>query len=156
MTHDPAESSPVPVLTLAGITKRFGATLALDDVSLDVRAGTVHALLGENGAGKTTLMRIAFGLVPADAGDVFAGRPRIRVTSAAQALVAGVGMVHQHFTNVPAMTVAENVALGGRGAFNSRAAADRVVDIGRRTGLMLDPRARAEGLPSAHSSAWRS
>ena len=147
MTNGSVRRSDAAALTLAGITKRFGSTLALDEVSLEVRSGTVHALLGENGAGKTTLMRIAFGLASADAGDVFAGSPPVRVTSAASAIAAHVGMVHQHFTNVPAMTVAENVGLGGHGAFDSRAAAARVVDIGRRTGLTLDPRARAEDLP---------
>ncbi|MDB4877321.1 MAG: transporter related protein [Gemmatimonadetes bacterium] len=134
-------------LALTGITKRFGATLALDGVSMRVRRGTVHALLGENGAGKTTLMRIAFGLVTADDGQIdIAGAPR-RITSAADAISAGVGMVHQHFTNVPAMTVAANVALGGRGAFDASVAAARVEEIGARTGLRLDPAARAEQLP---------
>ncbi len=146
MTARPISRDDV-VLSLAGITKRFGTTVALDDVSLRLRAGTVHALLGENGAGKTTLMRIAFGLAPADAGDVSAGFPARRITTPATAIAAGVGMVHQHFTNVPAMTVAENVALGGRGTFDGRRAAAAVVDIGKRTGLVLDPDARAEDLP---------
>src|SRR5262245_6872989 len=94
------------VLTLDRITQRFGATLALEDVSLKCSAGRVHALLGENGAGKTTLMRIAFGLIAPDAGKVTAGQRPIR--SANDAIAAGIGMVHQHFTNVPAMSVAEN------------------------------------------------
>jgi simple sugar transport system ATP-binding protein len=135
------------VLALTGISKRFGATVALDDVSLQARSGTVHALLGENGAGKTTLMSIAFGLVFPDAGDIRAGDPAHPITSAARAIAAHIGMVHQHFTNVPAMTIAENVALGGRGVFDIRRAADVVIDIGRRTGLVLDPYARAESLP---------
>lgn len=134
------------VLTLTGITKRFGATTALDDVSFAVRPATVHALLGENGAGKSTLMRIAFGLAAPDAGEVLAGEPSRRITSAAGAIDARLGMVHQHFTNVPAMTVAENVALGGRGALDRRAATASVADIGRRTGLVLDPHALAESL----------
>ena len=83
-------------------------------MSFCVRAGTVHALLGENGAGKTTLMRIAFGLIAPDAGTIAVAGARRQITSAADAIEAGIGMVHQHFTNVPAMTVAENVALGGR------------------------------------------
>jgi len=147
VTALPANSRGDLVLVLAGITKRFGATVALDDVSFQLRAGTVHALLGENGAGKTTLMRIAFGLSSADSGDAFAGDPPRRITSAAGAIDAGVGMVHQHFTNVAAMTVAENVALGGRGLFDRRKAAATVIDIGRRTGLALDPEARVEDLP---------
>jgi ABC-type uncharacterized transport system ATPase subunit len=134
------------VLALSNITKRFGDTPALDDVSLVCRRGRVHALLGENGAGKTTLMRVAFGLTAPDKGQVTAAENRALV-STSDAIAAGIGMVHQHFTNVPAMTVAENVALGGHGRFDARSAARRVEDIGRRTGLTLDPRAVAETLP---------
>jgi simple sugar transport system ATP-binding protein len=134
-------------LALNHITKRFGATTAVDDVSLVVRKGTVHALLGENGAGKTTLMRVAFGLLRPDHGDVVVdGRP-VDLRSAADAIDAGVGMVHQHFTNVPAMTVAENVALGHTGRYDRETAAARVREIGRRTGLMLEPSALARDLP---------
>lgn len=136
------------VLALEGITKRFGTTLALDDVSLRVRRGTVHALLGENGAGKTTLMRIAFGLLAPEYGTVTASADGTAssITSAVAAIRAGVGMVHQHFTNAPAMTVAENVALGGHGRFDVAATAKRIAEIGKRTGLPLDPDARAEDL----------
>jgi general nucleoside transport system ATP-binding protein len=133
------------VLSLANISKRFGAQLAVDDVSLHVRTGTVHALLGENGAGKTTLMRIAFGLVGPDAGEVRSGAGR-RITSAADAIANGLGMVHQHFTNVAAMTVAENVALGGRGPYRRSTAERRVAEIGARTGLALEAGARAGDL----------
>ena len=138
---------PMPhALVLHGITKRFGATIALDDASLRVRRGTIHALLGENGAGKTTLMRIAFGLARADAGQVDIDGVRRVLRSPADAIAAGVGMVHQHFTNVPAMTVAENVALGGTGILRTSSARRVVENIGTRTGLALDPRARAEDL----------
>jgi ABC-type uncharacterized transport system ATPase subunit len=135
------------VLTLSGITKRFGSTVALDDVSLRVRRGTIHALLGENGAGKSTLMRVAFGLVTPDAGRIEIDGSGIAISSAADAIAAGVGMVHQHFTNVPAMTVAQNVALGGRGSFDAASAIRLVEEIGARTGLRLDATARAEQLP---------
>src|SRR5690348_7472906 len=130
-------------LVVSGVSKRFGATHALRDVSFRVRRGTVHALLGENGAGKSTLVRAAFGLVPPDSGRVTAGDPPRPIGSAAAAIGAGLGMVHQHFTNVPAMTVAENVMLGGRGAFSGERAAARVTEIARRTGLGLDPTAIA-------------
>lgn len=133
------------VLSLTGITKRFGATIAVDDVSFVCRAGRVHALLGENGAGKTTLMRVAFGLLAPDSGAVTAGGRQIG--SAADAIAAGVGMVHQHFTNVPAMSVAENVALGGHGRFDTSDAVRRVDEIAQRTGLALDPHRRAGDLP---------
>jgi len=133
-------------LELRDVTKRFGSAVALDDVSLRVRPKTVHALVGENGAGKTTLMRIAFGLIRPDAGDVFAAGSMRPITSATDAIDAGIGMVHQHFSNVPALTVAENVALGGRGRFDRRGAAARVDEIGERTGLHLEPHARVDSL----------
>jgi simple sugar transport system ATP-binding protein len=98
------------VLTLSRVSKRFGDTVAVDDVTITFARGRVHAVLGENGAGKTTLARIAFGLVRPDAGDVALDGQRI--DSVAQAIESGIGMVHQHFIHVAAMTVAENVALG--------------------------------------------
>jgi ABC-type uncharacterized transport system ATPase subunit len=93
------------------------------------------------------LMRIAFGLVAPDRGMVVVAGMRRPIASAADAIEAGLGMVHQHFTNVPEMTVAENVALGGRGRFTTSQARQRVVDIGDRSGLVLDPAARASELP---------
>src|SRR5437763_9586006 len=111
-----------PVLELSHITKRFGDLVVLDDVSLAVRRGAIHALLGENGAGKTTLMRIAFGLLRPDHGTLTVGGKGLRISSPRDAIRAGVGMVHQHFTNVGEMTVAENVALGKTGRFAIAAA----------------------------------
>jgi len=121
----------------------------LDDVSFQLGVGTIHALLGENGAGKTTLMRVAFGLERADHGETLAGSPRRPIHSPGEAIAAGLGMVHQHFTNVPAMTVAENVALGGSGRFDEDAVARAITDIGERTGLRLDPRELAGSLSVA-------
>src|ERR671914_1136141 len=97
---------------LVDVVKRFGTLTALDRATLSVRSGTVHALLGENGAGKTTLMRIAFGMIRPDAGRLLVHGQVVAWHSPADAIAAGVGMVHQHFTLVPAMTVAENVELG--------------------------------------------
>ena len=128
------------------MTKRFGALTALDDVSLVVRPGTVHALLGENGAGKTTLMRIAFGMLPADEGTLLVGGRPLRAHSPAHAIAAGIGMVHQHFTLVPAMTVAENIALGGHGRLRVTESATRVREISALTGFSLDPAARVDTL----------
>ncbi len=149
--HRLVTSAPAgaPVLALDGITRRFGSVRALDQASLHVRPGTVHALLGENGAGKTTLMRIVFGLVSPDAGTiVLRGKP-IQVSSPAAALAQGIGMVHQHFTLVPAMTVAENVVLGDRGRFDPSKAADRVRDVAARAGLAIDPDALVSSLSVA-------
>lgn len=134
-------------LELREIHKRFGEVVALDGASLAVRPGTVHALLGENGAGKTTLMRVAFGLVAPDAGEVRVGGESRRWRNAAAALAGGVGMVHQHFTLVPAMTVAENVSLGGRGPFRPAEAAARVRSLAAATGLDTDPDALVRELP---------
>lgn len=135
-------------LALRGVSKRFGAVRALDDVSLEVRAGTVHALLGENGAGKSTLMRVAFGLLAPDVGTVaLAGAPLATPFTPRDAMARGLGMVHQHFSLVAAMTVAENVALGATGRYRADEVAATVRRIGERTGLVLDPDARVGDLP---------
>jgi general nucleoside transport system ATP-binding protein len=136
-------------LSLDSIVKRFGAVTALNGASLTVTRGTVHALLGENGAGKTTLMRIAYGLERPDTGVVRLGGEMVTLHAAADAIERGVGMVQQHFSLVPAMTVAENVALGGRGRFHPRHAAERVRTLARQTSLQIDPDARAGDLPVA-------
>ena len=135
-----------PALALSGVTRRFGAVVALDDASLSVRPGTVHALLGENGAGKTTLMRIAFGMVRPDAGRILVDGRDLQLRSPADAIAAGIGMVHQHFTLVPRMTVAENVALGGHGLLHPARTAATVREIASLTGFALDPAAPAERL----------
>jgi simple sugar transport system ATP-binding protein len=106
----------------------------------------VHAVLGENGAGKTTLMRVAFGLLQPDAGRVLLDEHEVRFGSPADAITAGIGMVHQHFTNVPAMTVAENVALGNHGLFSRTRAAAEVRAIILETQLQLEPEVQAASL----------
>jgi general nucleoside transport system ATP-binding protein len=136
-----------PALALRGVARRFGAVVALDGVSLIVRPGTVHALLGENGAGKTTLMRVAYGMTIPDAGTIEVHGVPQRLTSPAQAIAQGIGMVHQHFTLVPAMTVAENIALGGHGRHSPRDAARRVEELSALTGFALDPQAAVADLP---------
>lgn len=139
-----------PVLELGSITKRFGALLALDDVSLQLGRGEVLALLGENGAGKTTLMNILFGHYTADAGTVHVegralppGRPRA-------AIAAGVGMVHQHFALAGNMTVLENVMIGTEPLRGLRsrtgAARARLLGLAERFGLPVDPGARVADL----------
>jgi general nucleoside transport system ATP-binding protein len=133
-------------LALTGITKRFGTTLALQDVTLRIGPGRVHALLGENGAGKTTLMRVAFGMVHPDAGTVQVQGRRMDIRTPADAIAAGIGMVHQHFTLVPAMTVAENLALGGHGRLRASDTDAIVREIAEQTGFALDPSALIETL----------
>ena len=139
--------SRTPALELARVSMTYGAVVALDDASLIVRPGTLHAVLGENGAGKTTLMRVAYGMVRPDAGSVRVAGREMRMTSPQTAIAAGIGMVHQHFTLVPAMTVQENLALGGHGRLRANEMAARVRDIAERTGFALDASARVESLP---------
>jgi simple sugar transport system ATP-binding protein len=141
------DGGPAAELALVAIDKRFNAVPALDRAELTLRPGTVHALLGENGAGKSTLMRIAYGMLQPDGGALFVRGHPTRLRSPAGAIALGIGMVHQHFTHVAAMTVAENVALGGRGRFRRVRAEERVAQLGHETGLVLDPRARAGELP---------
>ncbi|MEG2420433.1 MAG: ATP-binding cassette domain-containing protein, partial [Oscillospiraceae bacterium] len=96
------------------ISKRFGDFYANRDVSLSVARGEVHTLLGENGAGKSTLMNILIGLYQPTEGKIFLGGKEVRIESPSQAVKLGVGMVHQHFMLVEAMTVFENIILGDR------------------------------------------
>jgi general nucleoside transport system ATP-binding protein len=103
-------------LQLIGIEKSFGPIVADRGASLEVGSGEIHALVGENGAGKTTLMRIACGLIAPDAGRVVYEGRDVTGWSVADAIAAGVGMVHQHFMLVPTLTVAENVVLGAEPA----------------------------------------
>src|SRR5256714_6593606 len=97
-----------PVLELRKITKRFPGVVANDSVDFDLRRGEVHALLGENGAGKSTLMNVVYGLYEPDVGEILVDGRQARFSSAADAIRAGIGMVHQHFMLIPVMTVAEN------------------------------------------------
>ena len=136
-------------LALQGVDKRFGATRALTSASLQVRSGSVHALLGENGAGKSTLMRITYGLERPDTGTIHVRGVSVRLNRPADAIALGIGMVHQHFTLVPVMTVAENVALGGHGMLDIQRTIAGLHELSERTGFTLDPHARVEALSVA-------
>ncbi|HEX2723327.1 MAG TPA: ATP-binding cassette domain-containing protein [Gemmatimonadaceae bacterium] len=142
---DPSQAA----LEVRAITKHFGKTVALDGVTLSVRRGSIHALLGENGAGKTTLMRIAFGMISPDAGVIFRNGKAVEFRSPADAIQARIGMVHQQFSLIPAMTVVENVALGGCGIYRPGAIAEQIRQISRATGLALNPYASVADLTGA-------
>jgi ABC-type uncharacterized transport system ATPase subunit len=138
-----------PLLQLREIHKRFGRVQALTGAGLVARAGEVHALLGENGAGKTTLMHVASGMIVPDAGEVLVDGIQRRLKSPREARAAGIGLVHQHFTSIPALTVAENVALFAGWQVRPRELALRVKELTSRLNLPLEPDARAGTLPVA-------
>ena len=139
-------------LELRGITKRFPGVVANDDVNLTISTGEVLALVGENGAGKSTLMNVLYGLYKADEGEILIDDSAVRFTSPADAISAGIGMVHQHFMLVPVFTVAENVVLGIEptkrfGALDIDKARQLVREVSDRYNLDLDPDAVVEDLP---------
>ena len=130
---------------MCNIVKRFPGVLANDRVCFDVCAGEVHALLGENGAGKSTLMRQLYGLYQPDEGEIIIdGQPHV-FHSPADAIRAGIGMIHQHFMLVPTLTVAENVALGLRSSREPQLDLDkvsaRIRELAQGYGLKVDPSA---------------
>ena len=146
MTGGLGATSAPPILELHEITKRFPGVLANDRISLNVRAGEIHALVGENGAGKTTLMSILYGLYQPDAGRVlWRGRPVV-IRNSSAALELGIGMVHQHFMLIPPFTVLENVILGAEpvraGVVALAQARARVARLAEQHGFDLDLDAR--------------
>ena len=143
-----AGADPAPAIHLRGIDKRFGAIVACDNVELRLRRGRIHGILGENGAGKSTLMKIVIGLVSPDGGEVYIDGTRQYIRDPLDAAQYGIGMVHQHFSLVEALTVWENVTLGEAGLLDRKAARQRVIDISEHYGLGVDPDARVANLPA--------
>jgi ABC-type uncharacterized transport system ATPase subunit len=142
-----------PVLRLSGITKRFGALVANDDISLDLAGGEVLALLGENGAGKSTLVSILFGHYVADAGSIEVFGRALPPGDPASALAAGIGMVHQHFTLADNLSVLDNVLIGTERLwqpFSRRhEARARLADISKQFGLAVRWRAPTRRNPQS-------
>jgi len=130
-----------PLLQLAGIVKRFPGCLANDCVDLTIRAGEIHALLGENGAGKSTLVKIIYGVLRPDAGEIrWQGEP-VQIANPAFARKLGIGMVFQHFSLFEALTVAENIALGMSGTLDMGRLSDTIAQVSKDYGLPLVPSA---------------
>jgi simple sugar transport system ATP-binding protein len=137
-----------PVVVMRGITKRFGTVLANDQVDFTLRAGVIHALLGENGAGKTTLMRILYGLYQADEGQIDLHGLPVTIRTPKDAIRHGIGMVSQHFTLVSPHTVTENLILGmTRGMrLNLGQAHEAVRAAAAQFGIQVDPSAAIQDL----------
>ncbi len=134
-----------PRISLRGISKRYPAVVANDDVSLDVLPGEILAILGENGAGKSTLMKIIYGVARPDAGSIAIDGQTVEIESPAQARSLGIAMVFQHFALFDSLTVAENVALGLPPARLADVEA-RLAERSRRYALEIDPKQRVHDL----------
>jgi simple sugar transport system ATP-binding protein len=130
-------------IEMRSITKRFPGVLANDCVNFDVKAGEVHALLGENGAGKSTLMRQLYGMYRPDQGEILIDGQAQVFSSPADAIQAGIGMIHQHFMLVPTLSVVENVALGLKSArepmLDLARVAQKINELSLLYGLKVDP-----------------
>lgn len=128
------------------ITVRFGDVVANSDVDFQARWGEVHGLVGENGAGKTTLMRVLYGMYSHHTGDVFINGEKVAFSSPKTAIAKGIGMVHQHFSLVPSMTVAENVVMGKppykRGLIDLKRSIELVKELSNEYGLEINPKTR--------------
>ncbi|MDR1126441.1 MAG: ABC transporter ATP-binding protein [Deltaproteobacteria bacterium] len=133
-----------PLIRLEGISKHFGKVRANHDITLDIRAGRIKALLGENGAGKSTLMSVLAGRLQPDAGRILLGGNPVFFRSPRDAHQAGIGMVYQHFMLIDSMSVADNVLLGQEKSLtlNPRDMQRRVAELARRYGLDVDPAAK--------------
>jgi simple sugar transport system ATP-binding protein len=144
------ENAPAQAVEMVDITRRFGRVVANNSVNLSVRSGEVHAIVGENGAGKSTLMHQLYGLQQPDSGIIRIHGQQVRFDSPADAIAAGIGMVHQHFMLVPVFTVTENITLGEepvRAGFLNHAAAMRSVhELMQKYGMHLDPGAKVGNL----------
>jgi simple sugar transport system ATP-binding protein len=139
-------------LELRGITKRFGSFTANDQISITVKPGQIHCLLGENGAGKSTLMNVLFGLLHPDEGEILIDGEPTKFANSGEAVRRGIGMVHQHFMLVPVFTVAENVVLGfeptkSLNRVDYKKATDDIRRVSKEFNLDVDPDAVVENLP---------
>ncbi|MFZ1792207.1 MAG: ABC transporter ATP-binding protein, partial [Anaerolineae bacterium] len=138
------EDAPLAV-QMRGVTKRFPGVVANDRVDFDLRPGEIHALLGENGAGKSTLMTVLAGLYKSDEGEILVNGKRVSFNSPKDAMRAGVGMIHQHFTLVPTQTVTENILLGmdePRFLMRLNDYDKKMTELGQKYGMSLSPKAK--------------
>ena len=132
---------PMPSrLALRGITKQYPGCLANDRVDLDIKPGEIHALLGENGAGKSTLMKIIYGLVKPDQGQLYWRGNQMQIADPSHARSLGIGMVFQHFSLFETLSVTENIALAlGTPAREMKALSEKIAEVSQKYGMALNP-----------------
>ena len=145
------EVSPEYAVQMHGIVKTFGSFCALDKVDLDVKKGSIHAILGENGAGKSTLMNVLYGLYQADGGEIYLNGEKTAIKSPSDAIAHGIGMVHQHFMLVDNFTVTQNIILGNEisnkfGILDMKKAREAILAIVKKYGLEVDPDEKIEDI----------
>ncbi|HKT96785.1 MAG TPA: ABC transporter ATP-binding protein [Paraburkholderia sp.] len=146
LADDPRAGAGALRLALAGITKQYPAVRANDNVTLSVAPGEIHALLGENGAGKSTLMKIVYGAVRPDAGEIRWEGEAVEIPSPAAARKLGIGMVFQHFSLFETLTVGENIALSLDEPFDLKALGQRIREVSAQYGLDVDPQRHVHSL----------
>jgi general nucleoside transport system ATP-binding protein len=133
------------------LTKKFGSLVANKKVNFLAEWGQIHGLIGENGAGKTTLMKTLYGMYAPDEGEMFIDSKKVDFSSPLEAIKVGIGMVHQHFTLVPSLTVAENIMMGRpivkKGLLDMNKAYAVVKEMSEKFGLEIDPKAIVKDLP---------
>lgn len=138
------------IVEMLNITKEFPGIIANDDITLKLKTGEIHALLGENGAGKSTLMSVLFGLYQAEKGEIKKNGEVVRINNPNDANALGIGMVHQHFKLVDVFTVLENIILGiepnKAGFLEKKEAREKVIELSEKYGLSVDPDAKIEDI----------
>ena len=138
------------VIEMRNITKTFPGIKANDNITLQLRRGEIHALLGENGAGKSTLMSVLFGLYQPDSGEIYKDGQKVNIRNPNDANALGIGMVHQHFKLVEVFSVLDNIILGAEdtkmGILNKKEARKKVISLSEKYGLRVDPDALIEDI----------
>lgn len=139
------------IVEMENITKSFPGVLANDKINFELKAGEVHALLGENGAGKSTLMNVLYGLYGFDSGEIRIAGVKVDLKSPKDAIKIGIGMVHQHFTLIPVMSVTENIILGVKSSneplLNLSEAEEKILELSDTYNLKVEPKAIVGQLP---------
>lgn len=138
------------IIEMLHITKRFPGIIANDNITLQLKKGEIHALLGENGAGKSTLMSVLFGLYQPEEGEIRKNGQKVDIRNPNDATALGIGMVHQHFKLVEVFTVLDNIILGSEtcnyGFIDRKSAREKIINLSQRYGLAVDPDAKIEDI----------